>query len=377
MKKTICLNMIVKNESAVIGRCLASVKSVIDHWVIVDTGSSDGTQSIIRKCLQGVPGELYERPWVDFAFNRNEVLALAKGKGDYFLLLDADESLDFATDFIMPELMADVYYVCVQATDVIIYRELLIKSCLEWKWVGILHEGLISRQARTGEILPGVINHAIQDGNRSQNPKKFLRDAEILEQALAKNPHDSRNVMYLAISYAQSGLYKKAIENYEKRLLLGGESEEIFHSMLSIGELQELMKMPPDDFISSYSRAYEYRPSRIEPLFCLARYFIEMNQPLLGYLLSRYALTVPFPSDRMFVRFSYYDFEALAQFAESAFTIGREDESDSAYGRLIAQLEKLLKHRRLPPDRVKIIQEVLPGMKAYLRSRTRLSKKES
>src|SRR5271157_4491428 len=142
MNKTICLNMIVKNESAVIGRCLASVKSVIDHWVIVDTGSSDGTQSIIRKCLEGIPGELHERPWVDFAFNRNEVLALAKGKGDYFLLLDADESLDFAQNFIMPGLITDVYYVCVQATDVIIYREFLIKSCLDWKWVGILHEGL-------------------------------------------------------------------------------------------------------------------------------------------------------------------------------------------------------------------------------------------
>jgi glycosyltransferase involved in cell wall biosynthesis len=41
--KTICLNMIVKGESRVIQRALASVKHLIDYWVIVDTGSTDGS----------------------------------------------------------------------------------------------------------------------------------------------------------------------------------------------------------------------------------------------------------------------------------------------------------------------------------------------
>ena len=40
IKKTICLNMIVKNERPVIERCLNSVKEKIDYWVIVDTGST-------------------------------------------------------------------------------------------------------------------------------------------------------------------------------------------------------------------------------------------------------------------------------------------------------------------------------------------------
>ena len=43
---TICLNMIVKNEAPVIGRCLASVLPFVDRWVIVDTGSTDGTQVV-------------------------------------------------------------------------------------------------------------------------------------------------------------------------------------------------------------------------------------------------------------------------------------------------------------------------------------------
>ena len=73
---TICLNMIVKNEAHVIRRCLDSVRPFIDCWVIVDTGSTDGTQELIREVMRDIPGELRERPWKNFAHNRNEALSL-------------------------------------------------------------------------------------------------------------------------------------------------------------------------------------------------------------------------------------------------------------------------------------------------------------
>ncbi len=72
--KTVCLNMIVRDESPVIRRSLASVKNLIDYWVIVDTGSADDTKEIIKEFMKDVPGELHERPWVNFEHNRNEAL---------------------------------------------------------------------------------------------------------------------------------------------------------------------------------------------------------------------------------------------------------------------------------------------------------------
>ena len=44
---TICLNMIVKNESKIITRLFDSVLSIIDCYCICDTGSTDNTKEII------------------------------------------------------------------------------------------------------------------------------------------------------------------------------------------------------------------------------------------------------------------------------------------------------------------------------------------
>ncbi|MFJ6901462.1 glycosyltransferase [Streptomyces hokutonensis] len=61
--------------------------------MISDTGSTDGTQDLIRKVLDGVPGELHEEPWVDFGHNRTRNIRLAHGRADYLLTLDADHVL--------------------------------------------------------------------------------------------------------------------------------------------------------------------------------------------------------------------------------------------------------------------------------------------
>ena len=66
--------MIVRDEVDVLGRCFDSCRELIDHWVICDTGSTDGTQDLIRRELAGIPGELHEHDWVDFGHNRSELM---------------------------------------------------------------------------------------------------------------------------------------------------------------------------------------------------------------------------------------------------------------------------------------------------------------
>jgi glycosyltransferase involved in cell wall biosynthesis len=66
--KRLCLNMIVKNEMANLGRCLAALADRIGCWVIGDTGSSDGTQDFIIAFFaeRNLPGELHSFPFHNF-----------------------------------------------------------------------------------------------------------------------------------------------------------------------------------------------------------------------------------------------------------------------------------------------------------------------
>ena len=72
----VCLNMIVKNEAAILERCLASVAPFVDHYVIADTGSKDGTPDLIRDFFtpRGIPGEIVHVPFKNFEQARNAAL---------------------------------------------------------------------------------------------------------------------------------------------------------------------------------------------------------------------------------------------------------------------------------------------------------------
>lgn len=220
-KQTVCLNMIVKDESPVIKRCLESTKPYIDYWVIVDTGSTDGTQAIIKEMLKDIPGELYERPWVNFGHNRDEALQLAKGKADYLMFIDADEYLVPDLAFHFPKLTYDVYLFRNYYEGISFTRFHLAKSHPSLRWEGVIHEYLVTPEQSTFAILAGLSNFSTTEGARSRDPAKFLKDAMTLENELKKDPNNPRHVFYLAQSYRCFGNKEEALKNYLRRAEMG------------------------------------------------------------------------------------------------------------------------------------------------------------
>jgi glycosyltransferase involved in cell wall biosynthesis len=89
---TLCLNMIVKNESKIILRLLESVLPIIDCYCICDTGSSDDTIEKVEYYFKSknIPGKIISESFKDFAYNRNFALHACQGMSDYVILLDAD-----------------------------------------------------------------------------------------------------------------------------------------------------------------------------------------------------------------------------------------------------------------------------------------------
>lgn len=335
-KAKVCLNMIVKNESKVIERCLESVKPLIDYWIIVDTGSTDGTQEIIKKYMKDIPGELHERPWINFAHNRNEALNLAKDKADYLLFIDADDKFEISPGYVRPKLDKDGYFIKINYSGSTYDRIQLIRTDLDWHWGGVVHEALVSNHAHSLGKLEDVTMLIIGGGDRSCDPKKFEKDAKILEKALKEDPTNARNVFYLAQSYKDAGKLKKAIEVYEKRVAMGGWDQEVFWSLYQIGIIQETLQMPEDVINKSYTKAYNFRPCRAEPLFRLSSYYRRKENYLMGYLFAQYALNIKQPDDPLFVENWIYEHGILLEHSICAYWIGRYDEAFKSSNQMLS-----------------------------------------
>jgi hypothetical protein len=332
----VCLNMIVKNESKVIERCLSSTRPFIDTWVIVDTGSSDGTQDLIRRCFADLPGELHERPWRNFGANRTEALELARTRAEYTLIIDADEVLTAEPGFEPSELTLDAYQLRTELRELAYYRTQLVRSRLPWRWEGVLHEYLECDEPFSQGRLEGLVNHPSPDGARSADPQKYLKDAALLEEALKSEPKNARYVFYLAQSYRDAGLVEAALKHYKKRVALGGWAEEVWYAMFQVARLSESAERPEEEVLTAYLEAYEFRPSRAETLSTLARYFRLKSKYALAHLFAKQAVALPIPADLLFVDASVYAWRARDECSIAAYYLGKHDEALELTSALLA-----------------------------------------
>jgi Glycosyl transferase family 2 len=343
MVPSICLNMIVKDEAPVIERCLASVKPWIDRWAIVDTGSTDGTQDLVRKALGGLPGELHERPWLNFAHNRNEALQRAGGQSDYLLFIDADEVLAVPPSFEWPRLAGDAYRFECEYDHMRYQRNALVATRLPWRWVGVLHEYLESPLPHVWQALDGPKIRVSHDGARARDPSTYLKDIAVLERAVRDEPGNARYVFYLAQSLRDSGQLGPSRTRYLARAAMGGWEEERWCAQFRAAQLAELLGHPPDQVREGYLAAYQARPTRAEPLYELARYHRERSEFALAHLFAQQAVTVPVPEDILFVDSSVYAWRAWDELAVASSYSGHMDQGREAMRRLCAE-------QKFPPE---------------------------
>ena len=349
--QSICLNMIVKNEAHVIRRCLDSLKSIIDRWVIVDTGSTDGTQEMIREHLADVPGELIERPWVNFAHNRSEALEYARGKADYLLVIDADEVLQFDADFVMPDLTQDAYHLEIISGGFSYFKTQLVNNALKWSFKNVVHEYIDSPEAKTNDILRGAKTIRHPDGARSRDPNTYRKDALMLESALLEEPDNARYVFYLAQSYRDASEPELAIKNYRKRIEMGGWIEEVWYSLYQVGEIKQRMEAPWPEVLEAYLTAYRCKPDRAEPLYKIGIYYQWKREFHLAYLFFNQAMAIPYPKhDRLFIEKSTYDYVLPLEYSVCCYYVGE-------YARSIKINNLLLCSRETPANLInRIIQ---------------------
>lgn len=343
---TLGLVMIVKNEAAVIRRCLDSVRPLIDYVLISDTGSADGTQDLIRGWLveNHLPGEVIERPWRDFAHNRTEALeALRQVAGvEYAITIDADERLIYEPGFSAQNFKAalpsaEVHQLMSHAGDTRYRRSQIFSNRLPFTYRYALHEKLIAPRGSSMALVHGFHNLVAHDGARSRNPRKYLDDAAVIERAIAdaSDPAEiARYTFYLAQSYRDAGDPQRALEAYRRRAAMGFSGEETGVSLLQAGAAMERLGMPPDAIIGTYVEAHGVMPRRAEPLCYAARVCRSAEAWERGYQFALAGLALPMP-EGLFVNASVYAWRMLDEFRILAHWTGRYDEAVEASERLL------------------------------------------
>ena len=207
---TVSLCMIVRDEEAVLERCLESVKEAVDEIIIADTGSTDRTKEIGRKYTEKV----YDIPGQDdFAAARN--FAFSRGTMEYLMWLDADDVLPGGS----LDKLRNLKETLCEDTDVVMmpyvvafekdgspafsyYRERIVKNGCGYSFVGKVHEVIPPRGNIFYSDIP-VEHRKIKAGDSERN----LRIYERMERE--GEPFDSR-----ALYYYGRELYFH--ENYQK-----------------------------------------------------------------------------------------------------------------------------------------------------------------
>ena len=338
----ICLNMIVKDEAKNIKRCLASVKDIVGYYVIDDTGSTDGTPELIKKLMDkyGVPGEIYHTPFQNFGYNREQNLQHAIGKGDYVLMIDADEELVCKDVSAFDNLTADCYLVEKTDNGRNFKHSLLLRIGCDWHWHGVVHNAVTSDSGESQEHFwaAHLIHHGGGSKTRGLTQREAgLKEAAILEAEMEKDPTNARNQFYLGQAYRNAGETQKAYDAYKRRMLMGGWKEEVYESMARASWCKWHLndnEFPVGNFLSTY----DFMPTRAEPLFYVAKYYRAHKAYHVAYMFAKVGIEIPYPKEAaMGIVAPIYEWMMLDEFAASAALSGHYAEAIEACDRLLAE----------------------------------------
>jgi len=290
-KPTLCLNMIVKNESKIIIRLLQSVINIIDCYCICDTGSTDNTEELIIDFFKqtNITGKIIHEPFVDFAYNRNFSLKSCLGMSDFILFLDADMKLIVGNLFNKEKLINYDSCTILQGNDSFFYQNMrIVRNNGLYNYIGVTHEYINSPPENKNILLDKNELFILDLGDGGSKSDKFERDIRLLVGALEKEPKNDRYTFYLANTYHDSGKFEKAIEIYQKRIEIGGWDQEVWYSYYRIGLCYKYMNKMPEA-IYNWLNAYQIIPERLESIYEIIHHYRNISKHKLSFYFYKLA----------------------------------------------------------------------------------------
>ncbi len=351
--------IMVKDEVDVIIPTLKPfVDAGIDSFLVYDTGSTDGTQKVIREYFDshGIQhAYIIEEPFVDFATSRNRALDLTEQifvNNTFIVMLDAEwythnvaELIDYCKvhkNYIAPGCTGSCYlmHLLTVADNIDNYTPRLIRRGHNVRYRGVVHESI-------SDIASGIVPDSVyfeyqpQQYGKDKSHARCFRDYALLKKSLEDDPTNLRTLFYLGQTCQFMDDWEQAIFYYQKRLDAGELSEEKYLAAYRIGcAIEHIIaesykdgspcKYTEQDAVYYFLRAYGIWPLRAEPLFRIACHYIRHGQHALAYLFASRAVQLPYPPcNTLFVENRVYDYlryDVLGQCAlyVGEYTIGKE-----------------------------------------------------
>lgn len=362
----LALNFICKDESPVIEKMLESAKGIVDLIVVNDTGSTDGTQQIIKNFGEkyGIPTYVFERPFDDFENSRNHAMQKLRETvkelnwnpdqvhGFWF---DCDETLVIDPKFSKSQFTKDLYMINTYIGNMKYTRNTFFKVSKAFRWYGPVHEFIVcDDQNITSGLAENIHVDVKMTGNSWQGDiaEKYASHSYKLEAYINKNRQDPRWIFYTAQSWHDAASIKDNKEENDERLRRSlkyyrervqrpdGYAEEIYYAQYRIGTIMRILEEPWHLTQMELLKAYQIDPMRGESIKVIIDHYLMMQDWHMAYLYSKFAKTTfhgknPYPTRLLFVDEATYVWKFAEAHAAAAFYTGRMDEAKQTYQEIV------------------------------------------
>lgn len=324
---TICLNMIVKNESKIITRLFDSVLPIIDCYCICDTGSTDDTVKIIKEYFdsKNILGKVVFEPFKNFCHNRNFAMQSCLGMSDFILLIDADMILE-VKQFDKTVLNNFDTFTLLQGNENFYYKNVrIVRNNGLYSYVGVTHEFLSTPSNNRASHIDKDQMFINDVGDGGAKNDKFERDVRLLTEGIKEEPNNDRYYFYLANSYFDSGKLDEAINFYKQRIKMGGWVQEVWYSYYKIGLAYHKQNKIPDA-IFTWMEGYDLLPERLEGLYEIIKHYRYTSKRKIAYDFYNIAKNILDKnhnrSDYLFVHNDVYTYKLFYEYTIIAAYLG-------------------------------------------------------
>jgi tetratricopeptide (TPR) repeat protein len=324
------------NDAATVAEAVASVKPFIDRYVVVDTGSKDGTKEELAKALEGLEGQIVDGTFKDFSTTANQGLELL-GDGSFALLMSGHEKLvggEALRAFLTEHLDgkgAGAYQLRVSLSGKLLDETRLARGGSGYKWTGSAHPLLAREKGPVPtQRVPGVHVETLPRDPKAERSRLQL-ERRLLDDDLKATPNDARTAFFLAHTLERLGDTKKAYAAYEKRAKMGGWQEEVFESLLGLGRTAQSVGKSWPEAQQHFLEAHAHSPQRAEALFAIAWHYYQTKNHPLTYLFAARAAALPVPDKAsLFVDVEVYQHKLLDLVGTAAYYVGELGAGEAA-----------------------------------------------